>query len=194
MLLLTFTAGSSRYAVAVSRIVEVLPKLEVQPIHNAPPVLAGLLSYRGKVIPVIDLGLLLSTAPCQNLLSSRMILVNDALGNRNQANLTSAQPEEHSPAAQSQSPALLGLVAENVNDLIYVQPEQLSPVPVQVPNAPYLDAIVKMDREIIPLIAVEKVRNYLVCGALSNQSAVLNPPINHPESVDPYHEDRACTT
>jgi chemotaxis-related protein WspB len=194
MLLLRFTAGSSRYAIAVSRVVEVLPKLELRPIPHAPPVLAGLLSYRGKVVPVIDLGLLLGTAPCQNLLSSRMILVDDAPGNRNQENLTSAQPEDHSQAARSQTPALLGLIAENVNDLTYVEPEQISPVPVQVPNAPYLDVIVKMDREIIPLIAVEKVRNYLVCGAFFSQSAVLDPLTNHPESVDPYHEDQACTT
>ena len=34
-------------------------------------------------------------------------------------------------------PNLLGLVAEQVNDLTYVQPEQISPAPVYTAEAPY---------------------------------------------------------
>ncbi len=194
MLLLTFRAGSNRYAVAVSRVVEVLPKLELQPIPHAPALLAGVFNYRGKVVPVIDLGLLLSTVPCRNLLSTRMILVNDTPGNHDRQNMTSAQLSDRSPPATSQCPALLGLVAENVSDLTYVQPEQISPVPVQVPNAPYLDAIVQTDREIVPLIAVQKIRNYLLSGAVSNQNAVLDSLTINRASVELQYDDRVSHT
>ena len=63
MLLLTFTAGPNRYAIDVTRIVELVPRVELRKIPHAPAFLAGLLGYRGKVVPVIDLGLLLDVPP-----------------------------------------------------------------------------------------------------------------------------------
>ncbi len=190
MLLLTFTAGSKPYAVDVSRVVEVLPKLELRIIPHAPALLAGLLNYRGKVVPVIDLGLLLGTAPSRNLLSSRMILVNDAPGIQNRGDVDPAQPSDHSRTAPGRAPAFLGLLAENVSDLTYIRPEQLIPAPVQLLNAPYLDAIVRTDHEIVPLITVEKVRDYLLSGAFSKQGAVLHPQSINLESMDSEREDR----
>ena len=86
MLLLTFTAGANRYAVDVTRVVELVPRVELQLIPHAPAFLAGLLGYRGKVVPVIDLGLLLDVAPCRDCLSTRIILVNDSPGDHNRWN------------------------------------------------------------------------------------------------------------
>src|ERR1700730_14010062 len=86
MLLLTFTAGMNRYAVDVTRVVELVPRVELRLIPHAPAFLAGLLSYRGKVVPVIDLGLLLNVAPCRDCLSTRIILVNDTPDDHNGLN------------------------------------------------------------------------------------------------------------
>jgi chemotaxis-related protein WspB len=191
MLLLTFTADLKPFAVAVSRIVEVLPKIELRPIPHAPEFLAGLLNYRGRVVPVIDLGLLLGSTPCRSLLSSRMIVVNDIRDNLNPEGPISAQPGDRAQPTRDQAPVLLGLLAENVNELIYVQPAQISPVPVQVPNAPYVDAVVHTDRQIVPLIAVQKVRSYVLRGAFFDQSAILNPPSLESDSIDSRRKDRA---
>src|SRR5271170_2284779 len=76
MLLLTFTAGANRYAVDVARVVELIPRVELRPVPHAPAFLAGLLGYRGKVVPVVDLGVLLDAPPCPDRLSTRIILVN----------------------------------------------------------------------------------------------------------------------
>ncbi|MGO9467615.1 MAG: chemotaxis protein CheW [Isosphaeraceae bacterium] len=193
MLLLTFTAGSKRYAVDVLRVVEVLPKVELHPILHAPDLVAGLLNYRGKVIPVFDLGLLLDKAPCRNLLSSRTILVNDVPGDQNQGTNHPAAAGRSWPAP-SQAPVLLGLLAENVDDLTYIRPEQVMPAPVQLPDAPYLDAIVRTDHEIVSLIAVQKIRDYLHSSVFANQSAVLYPQTINPESMDSVHENRVSET
>ena len=80
MLLLTFKAGANRYAIDVARIIELVPHVELTTIPHAPSFLAGLLGFRGSVIPVIDLGLLLNSVPCRDCLSTRIILVNDAPG------------------------------------------------------------------------------------------------------------------
>lgn len=61
MLLLTLKAGANRYAVEIARVIELVPRVELRLVPHAPPALAGFLGYRGKVVPVIDLGLLLGT-------------------------------------------------------------------------------------------------------------------------------------
>ena len=66
-----------------ARVVELVPRVELRPVPHAPAFLAGLLGYRGKVVPVIDLGVLLELAPCRGSLSTRIILVNDAPGDQN---------------------------------------------------------------------------------------------------------------
>ena len=50
------------------------------------------------------------------------------------------------------------MIAEQVSDLTYVQPEQVVPAPVQLPQAPFLGAIVQTDQGIVQLIAVERIR------------------------------------
>jgi chemotaxis-related protein WspB len=161
MLLLTLTAGANRYAVDVARVVELVPRVELRPVPHAPAFLAGLLGYRGKVVPVIDLGLLLGAAPCPDRLSTRIILVNDPSGDHNQR-----EDDRASPAGEPGQPRprldpdrdgqLLGLIAEQVSDLVPVRPEQVVPAPVHLPQAPYLDAIAQTEQGFVPLIAVSK--------------------------------------
>ena len=164
MLLLTFKAGANRYAIDVARVVEVLPRVELRKIAHAPACLAGLLDYRGKIVPVVDLGLLLDEAPCRDCLSTRIILVNDAPGDHNssEARTMTTNPgstEHRLGRARSEMRRLLGLIAEHVSDLTTVQPEQIVPVPVWLPRTPYLGAIVQTDQGIVQLIVVEKVRD-----------------------------------
>jgi len=165
MLLLTFTAGPNRYAIDVARVVELVPRVALRSIPHAPVFLAGLLGYRGKIVPVIDLGLLLGAAPCRDRLSTRIILVNDARGDHNRGKQDrdeSVQDCGQSPPDREQEPTLLGLVAEEVSDLTHASSEQLLPAPVRSPQAPYLDGIVQTDQGILQLIAVDKVRDVLV--------------------------------
>ena len=67
MLLLILKAGANRYAIDVARIIELVPRVDLRTIPHAPSFLAGLLGYRGSVIPVIDLGLLLESEPVPRL-------------------------------------------------------------------------------------------------------------------------------
>ena len=93
MLLLTFTAGANRYAVDVARVVELVPRVDLRSIPHAPAFLAGLLGYRGKMVLVIELGLLLDVGPCRDCLSTRIILVDDSPGDHNYR----AQDQDGSP-------------------------------------------------------------------------------------------------
>jgi chemotaxis-related protein WspB len=177
MLLLTFTAGGIQYAIDVARIVELVPRVELRKIPHAPPFWAGLLGYRGKVVPVIDLGLLLDAGPCRDCLSTRIILVNDSSGDHNHWNQDrEASCDETREAQANPKPTLnlLGLVAEHVSDLTYIRPEQIVPAPVQLPQTPYLGPIVQTDQGIVQLIVVEKVRE----ASLQSSDLVRDKPLD----------------
>lgn len=173
MLILTFTAGANRYAIDVMRVVEVVPKVELRKIPHAPPILAGFLGYRGKVIPVLDLGLLLGAAPCQEWLSTRIILVNDAPGDRHRRSQSNDTSQDASGARGSGKPdlELLGLVAERVNDLTHTQPEQIIPAPVLLPQTPYLGAMIQTDQGIVQFIVVEQLRAAALRSSRPDQDA-----------------------
>jgi len=168
MLLLTFTAGANRYAVDVARVIELIPRVELRPVPHAPAFLAGLLGYRGEVVPVVDLSVLLDAPPCPDRLSTRIILVNAMAGESPGGLADRRNPAEHNASSgQDRSPDrnLLGLIAERVSDLVNVRPEQMKPAAVQVPQAGYLGAIVQTDEEIVQLIVVEKVWDAMIQGS-----------------------------
>jgi chemotaxis-related protein WspB len=177
MLLLTFTVGPNRYAVDVKRVIEVLPRVDLVAIPHAPAVLTGLLEYRGSVVPVLDLALLLGSAPCQDCLSTRIILVDDTVRDHNlqyQDQDASRGQLETRQANRKSDPSFLGLVAEHVSDLTYVQPEQIKPAPVLLPQAPYLGAIIQTDHGIVQLIVVEQVRLASIQSSYPGQDPALH--------------------
>src|SRR4051812_16776804 len=74
MLVLRFRAAGSPYAIAVSRVVEVSPRVPLRAVPQAPPHLVGLLRYRGGAVPVVDLGVLMGGEPAPDRLDTRLIL------------------------------------------------------------------------------------------------------------------------
>ena len=78
MLLLTFQAAGQLYAVDAARIVEVVPRVNLRPLPHAQAFLAGVFEYRGDVVLVVDLGVLLGAEPAPDRLSTRIILVDRA--------------------------------------------------------------------------------------------------------------------
>jgi chemotaxis-related protein WspB len=75
MLVLTFQVGSHRLALDIQRVREVVPRVTLQKVVGSPAWMAGLLVYRGRAVPVLDLHRLLDAGECPPHLSSRIILV-----------------------------------------------------------------------------------------------------------------------
>jgi chemotaxis-related protein WspB len=151
MLLLTFQAAGQLYAVDAARVVQVVPRVTLRPLPHAPAYLAGVFEYRGDVVSVVDLGVLLGAGPAPGRLNTRIILVDRA------ARDPAPGPEgERRPAASGRR-SLLGLIAEQVSDVSPADPDALIASPFQVPAAPYLGRLAETDRGMAQLIAVEKV-------------------------------------
>jgi chemotaxis signal transduction protein len=80
MLALTFELGSVRYALPCAQIHEVLPLLPLNALPGLAEHVAGMLIYRGGIIPVIDLGSLLAAQRSPERMSTRLVVV--SLDNR----------------------------------------------------------------------------------------------------------------
>jgi chemotaxis-related protein WspB len=135
MLLLKFAIGAAAYAVDSARIEEVVPWVSLRPVPHAPPFLPGVFHYRGKVIPVVDLGLLLGSEPAPNRLSTRiMVMRTSQNGSR-----------------------LLGLLACQVSDLVRVDAAHLQPAAVQLKQAPYLGAVAETPEGLVQVLSVDHI-------------------------------------
>ena len=147
MLLLVFRVADETYAVEAGRVVEVVPRVALRTLPHAPDALAGMFRYRGRVVPVIDLGVLLGAGPCPPRLSTRIIVVDDLMPARGTARL--------------------GLIAEHVNDVRRVADDRVVPQARLLGQNPYLGPIVSDDSGLIPLIAVERILAGPLRGALA---------------------------
>ncbi len=169
MLLLTFRAADNLYAINVARVVEVVPRINLRQLPHAPSFLTGVFDYRGKVVPVVDLGVLLGSQNCRDRLSTRIILVNshpDALAQPGETvETTCTDHQDTAITGQSrrdkqprkQPRWVLGLIAELVSDVCSVQPEQVISSSIELPQTPYLGAIAEIEHEMAQLIAVDRI-------------------------------------
>jgi chemotaxis-related protein WspB len=136
MLLLTFGIAGNRYAVDVSRVVEVVPRIPVRPVPHAPASVVGLFNHGGRIVPVLDLGLLLGGGTCQVKLSTRIILVRYP--------------------APGTSHALLGLVAEDVTELRLVRDDQVAIQAVGPTQAPYLGPVIQVGTDLVQILVIDR--------------------------------------
>jgi chemotaxis-related protein WspB len=122
MLFLLFSIGKDRYVIEANRIIEVAPLVELRSLPQSPRGLAGVMNYRGKPVPVLDLCQLTSERPASERLSTRIIIL------------------KH-PAAK-QSERLIGLIAERVTQVMHKEPGEFVSAQLNNANAPYLGPII----------------------------------------------------
>jgi chemotaxis-related protein WspB len=147
MLLLVFRVAGDAYAIEAARVVEVVPRVELRALPHAPEALAGLFRYRGRMVPVIDLGIVLGGRPCPCLLSTRIILVDEPI-------------PVHGVAE-------VGLIAEHVSDVHRVDDDRVIAPPALLGRNPYLGSIASTDLGLVPLIAIERVFSLPLGDALA---------------------------
>jgi chemotaxis-related protein WspB len=136
MLALAFHIGPDRFALACADVVEVVPHVALRAVPRAPATVAGTFTYRGAVVPVIDLCLLVAGVACPARLSSRIMVVR-------------FEP-------QSGDQRLLGLLAERVIDTIMLDAGTAVPTGIQVPDAPYLGEVYFEAGATVQLLRVER--------------------------------------
>jgi chemotaxis-related protein WspB len=131
MLFLTFRIGAESYALDTAQISEILPLLRITRLPQAPVGVAGLVNYRGRSVPVVDLSELLLGEPARTHFSTRLILV------RHGAHL-------------------LGLIAEQATEMMRREAESFADPGIAIESAPYLGSVTQDGERMIRRIEVQK--------------------------------------
>jgi len=134
MLLLSFQLGERAYAMACTHILEIVPRVAVDPVPGGPPYLIGQFDYRGQVVPVIDLRQLIVGEPCRASLSTRIVIVEQAAA----------------PAGLR----AVGLLAERVTETFHKDVGDFRGVGVEVEELPFLAGIFVSERGMVHLLDV----------------------------------------
>lgn len=174
MQLLTFTIGSERYAIESRRVIEVLPLVPARPIPAAPADIRGVFTYRGRLVPMVDLGMRLAHTPVRARLSTRVMVVDC---------------RTNAAACQAAVPTL-GIAAENVLGMRSMRDATSSLPPLRRPDAPYLDRLLRIDDEIIQLVAVDQ----LLAPELIDSLTVLDARSEPRPAESTAEQDRVSTS
>ncbi len=142
MQLLTFTIAGLPYAIESRRVIEVLPLVTGRPIPLMPDYVRGIFTYRGRLVPLVDLGRRLAQeSGGGDRLSTRVIVVEFA------------PPGSERPGPRS---IRLGLVAENVVSICSAEEAAASTPELAMENAPFLGRIHRIGGQTVQQIVVER--------------------------------------
>lgn len=160
MLFLLFQVGQDRFALEASHVVEIIPLLKLKRIPQAPRSVAGLFNFRGRPVPAVDLCELTANRSSEELLSTRIIVVEypDAAGDRH----------------------LLGLIAEQATNVVRKEPRDFTDPNVRINTAPYLGPVIMDGQGSIQWIHEQRLLSDTVRDTLFAEMAKLNPDTDAP--------------
>jgi len=147
MLFLLFHLGSDRYALPASRVLEVLPLVELKKIPQAPPGVAGVFNFHGKAVPVLDLNEFLLGRPAGLRLSTRIILAN-------------------------YRDRILGIIAEQATETMRRDESDFVESGVTMGDAPYLGPVVTDAGGVIQRVEIEQLLPESVSELLFREAEV----------------------
>jgi chemotaxis-related protein WspB len=160
MLLLLFCLQDERYAIPSRQVLEIIPLVDLQPIHQSPKDIPGFFNYRGCIVPVIDLCQRLKGQSARPHLSTRIILVDLRAGDRRldqgpSSDLASAPhngEEERLGLGLGRPGSILGLMAERVTDTIHSQDAGMLSHGLQVGDNPMLGNMLQDSQGLIQVL------------------------------------------
>jgi len=152
VLFLLVRIGADRYAIDAVNIVEVLPLVAIKRIPRSAPGIAGIFDYRGAAVPAIDLTLLALGHEAKDLLSTRIVIVDQADGKGGSR--------------------ALGLIAEGATETMRLVETDFVEFGIANGSAPYLGPVTRGPRGLIQRIELERllpesVRDLLFAPALA---------------------------
>lgn len=132
MMVLLFKLDNAKYALDVAHIVEIMPRIAIKPLPRVPDYIPGLINYRGRVVPVVDLAMLVNKHPASYSLSTRIILV-----------------KFDSEDGHSQ---MVGLIAERATETTKIDLNDVLTTGINSDMGAFVDAIILDNDEMIGII------------------------------------------
>jgi chemotaxis-related protein WspB len=137
-LFLLFHIGVDRYAIDTGEIAEVLAVRALKAVPATPPWVVGLLAYRGRSVPVIDLSARSNGSPAPRKTSTRLVLVH--------YRRTRGNPMD----------GLLGLILEQATDTLRCRPADFRDYGLDNQGSPYLGPVLEHPQGLVQRVTVER--------------------------------------
>lgn len=138
MLLISFNLGKYAYAMRCDDIVEITPFVDVRKLTGVPEYVAGVIDYRGRLVPTIDMCMLAVGRTSEKNFGTRILVVDLSGGNEEK---------------------LVGLIAENVTNTIDYREEEFEDLGIDLPDAPYMGKMFRWNGELVQLIDCHQIVN-----------------------------------
>jgi chemotaxis-related protein WspB len=111
--------------------------------------IAGLLNYRSRIIPVLDLRQLIAGSPCPPALSTRIIVVE---------------------CISDGQPRLIGLRAEQVTEAVRREESDFAPSGLHIDGAPYLGGVAIDEHGMLQMLLIDELLHDPAVRDLINSS------------------------
>lgn len=141
--LVTFRVGTAEYGLAINAITEVIRPLKITPLPRMPEFIEGVVNLRGVIIPIVDLRRRFALAEIGNdQRKMRMLITKGAV-----------------PAAVRGGTGLLGLVVDEVREVLHVPRKDIDAAPeaARGERADFITGMGKVGEQLIILLDISKI-------------------------------------
>ncbi|PID73184.1 MAG: hypothetical protein CSB33_05170 [Desulfobacterales bacterium] len=167
MLFLRFQLGDTPCALPCDLIREVVPMAALKTMDGTPDCFAGFFTFRGTVVPVMDLCRRIIGRECRQCLSTRIILLERF---RNPADDVCAR----------EGPSLFGLLAERVTETVHRSTDALDaaavPMAVRLENAPFINGFFVEDDRMVQLLDTQALSSAMLFPGVFDHSGKGGSP------------------
>lgn len=133
-LYMRFYVDNNRFVFPAQDIIAIVPLVSLHEVPQAPEYVAGILSYHGESVPVIDIRALMTGLRSDNRLSTRIAIVRFTMSKGKQR--------------------LIGLLAERLTEVMRIDESMFKPSGVTNEKARYLGDVVTDNRGILQRLNV----------------------------------------
>lgn len=147
-LLLFRLKGKQRYGINVFKVQEVIQCPPLTHVPNTHPMISGVATIRGKTIPVIDLGKAIGGPEIEDL-TDKFIVVSEF------------------------NHAVIGFIVWSVDRIINKPWEEILPPPPGAGKNSYVISVTQIDKELIEILDVEKVRAEIITTSTAPSDEIL---------------------
>jgi purine-binding chemotaxis protein CheW len=135
---LTFKLGEEVFAVDVAKVREILDFTTVTKVPQTPDFMRGVINLRGSVVPVVDMRLKFGMSATEKTVNTCIIVMEIAI---------------------DQETAIVGALADSVQEVLELEPEQIEPAPRigTKLNTEFLVGMGKHNETFIMILNIDKV-------------------------------------
>lgn len=133
---LNFMLAAEEFGLRVDKIREIIQMMDITAVPNSPDFVKGVINLRGKVIPVVNLGLKLGLPQVENDHQS-CIIITEMPGNK----------------------GLAGIIADSVSDITYINGTEIDDAVQDHLHADYIFGMAKTSRGVRILLDIDKTLN-----------------------------------